>query len=206
MQESDLEEFNKIILAVAELFEKTPSDNALEIWWQALKHLSIEQITEGMSKAIQDPDRPRFMPQPADVIKYAMPPKLTGTTAWAEVLDAMEQYGAYASIQFEDGSINAAIRDMGGWPQLCHRQASDEEPIWLQKDFEKRYEHYAAAGRILNQPLEGLHNLSNKEHGYLQEIKSPVLLGNAKSQIESKTNNYDVLLKSLTESIGKDFP
>jgi hypothetical protein len=172
MKEQDRGKFAAIILGAAELYDKSPSKNAMELWWNALKHLEIDQVETGISKAIQDPDRPRFMPQPADVIKYATPPK-SALIAWTQVERAMNAHGCYATVQFSDGVINAVIKDMGGWPWLCSQNIN--EP-WTQKEFERRYEAYRACGEQLHEPLLGIHEKNNRVSNFLEYVPDTILI------------------------------
>lgn len=172
MKKSERAEFGVVIGSTAELYGKTLTDAALELWWSALSDMPLEDVKQGISRHLRDADRGKWMPMPADV-RYACGLRHpTGLVAWGEVLDAMERHGAYRSVLFEDGVVNAVIRDMGGWPEVCHKQSTDQDPIWVQKDFEKRYEEYRQAGRIGRQSLLGLCDETNLKGGYLDHLQA----------------------------------
>jgi hypothetical protein len=185
LNSSQRAEFYTVIASTAELFNRTLTDAAIELWWSALSDLSLEALKQGISKHLRDPQRGKFMPTPADVRHFNGARQASAIVAWGEVLDAIVQYGPYSSVLFQDGVINAVIRDLGGWPAVCDREANDENPIWLQKEFERRYEDYRAVCRVVNQPQVGLHERNNRNAGYLEFVGEPVYLPSSQ-QIEPR--------------------
>lgn len=193
MKKTDRKRFAEILGSTAELFNRTITPAAIELWWNVLSDLELSAIEQGISRHLRDPDRGKFMPTPADVRHFCGSRHASAAIAWGEVLDTMESHGAYASVLFADGVINAVVRDLGGWPAVCHRQATDDEPVWLQKDFERRYAEYQASGRASHQSLAGLHQLENFKIGisagapcYIesgQEIERHLLVSNPETLI-----------------------
>ena len=174
MHEKEKPEFLKMILAVGMLYKETPVTGVIEIYWAALKSLSLQEVGNGITRHVQDADRGRFMPRPADILYFARPKK-EPVVAWSQVERAMAINGAYKTVQFEDEVINAVVKDMGGWPWICKQDL--DEP-WTQKEFERRYESYRYQGLTLNEPLAGLHELNNKNGNHLEFIREPVLIEN----------------------------
>ena len=180
MKKTDRSRFAVVIGSTAELFNRHLTEAAMELWWNALSDLELDQIEQGVSRHLRDSDRGKFMPTPADVRYFCGFRHPTGSIAWGEVLDTMESVGAYRTVLFADGVVNAVIRDMGGWAGVCHRQSTDENPAWVQKDFEKRYEEYRQSNRVSQQALIGLHDEHNVKFGYLEYVqKQPVYIQSA---------------------------
>lgn len=167
MTDNDRERFATLILGVGEYYQEPVSALAIEIYWSALKSRSIEEIELALRKHVGDPAHGHFMPKASNILMQCGMNGANSLTAWGEVLDAMEDHGAYSTVLFEDGVINAVIADMGGWPNVCHRQVTDENEIWLQKDFCAKYESYQKTGRTSEAILLGIHAAANIEHGHL---------------------------------------
>ena len=164
MNPDDLDAFNAIIAATAEMYgQKRPSDMLMALYWRALEHLTLEQIKEGISRHIASLGCGQFMPKPVDIMPRRI--EASGLMAWEDVIEAMEHHGAYRTVQFQDGVTAAIIRDMGGWPEVCYRQMHDENEIWLQKEFVQRYKEYAANNRVFRGALTGLSDQDNSQKG-----------------------------------------
>lgn len=87
MVELDKKQFAEIIRATLGIYDKEITKETLVIWWAALKPHSIEMVREALSRHVQDKDRGRFAPKPADVIAMIdrMQPdgRPTADEAWA---------------------------------------------------------------------------------------------------------------------------
>jgi hypothetical protein len=141
MQQAEYKQFGEVMKATAEMYGKTLSPSSLALWWQAMRDLDLSAIQHALSQHINNPDNGQFMPKPADVRKH-----LSGTTsdaalfAWAKVLKACREIGAYTTVAFDDPVIMAVLSDMGGWVQLCH-STEDEQPF-REKEFTAKYRAY----------------------------------------------------------------
>jgi hypothetical protein len=184
MKKTDKTEFLVALSSVAELFGKTLTDATIELWWSVLKDLPLEDIKSGFSRHLRDAERGRFMPAPADIIGKTVA-KRTALVAWAEVEEHMRLVGAYRSVEFADGTINAVIKDMGGWPWLC-RQNLDEP--WTQREFERRYREYQGYGRELHERLIGISDQENTNSGYLAYVKPAIQIGDGGSMKQLSAN------------------
>lgn len=171
MKTNERSAFIDLILGTAELYEKTPGDAALELYWNALEDLELQQIEFAIGRHLRDPDKGRFMPKPAD-IRSCIPGagKRTSIIAWAEVERAIFKYGIYRTVQFVDGVTNAVLKDMGAWEWIC---SQDLEQPWTQKEFERRYEIYQQQQIQLHEPLIGIHERENRNNGYFSDPRLP---------------------------------
>lgn len=173
MTDQDFDQFVLLIRATGELYGKELSDTAIGLYWKALKPLTIEQVRLSMSRHMQDPACGTFMPKPADILRPYRKTEKPAVLAWSEVTHAMERQGAYRSVRFEDGTINAVIKDMGGWSWIC--QQDIDEP-WTQREFERRYEAYRSQGVRLDEHLPGFFETDNRNRGYLEHVPGVVYL------------------------------
>ena len=87
----------------------------------------------------------------------------------------MRQYGAYATVQFDDPTIPATIRSIcGGWEALCE-VPSEQLHNWTRKAFLETYRAISASGKvsaIACAPLSGILAQDAARHGY--DIPKPV--------------------------------
>lgn len=161
MQPKEKPEFFALMLALAERYEKTPTEAALELDWLALKELSLEQIRTGILKHLKDPEKSAFMPKPGEIIAQ-IANRRDPVLAWREVEEAMFECGAYETVCFHDQVTHAVIRDLGGWPWVC---SQDLDEPWTQKEFERRYAACEREGVGLTDPLRGIHSSENLRKG-----------------------------------------
>lgn len=148
MREEDFDSFVQLLAAEAEIRSSKPlSEGALLLWWQRLARFDLAQIRRALERHADDSERGRFMPQPADLIRF-----LEGSAtdramlAWGKAIDAASRVGAYTDVVFDDAAIHAAIEDMGGWPKFCRSETKDLS--YLQHRFAQSYGAYANRGEF----------------------------------------------------------
>lgn len=87
MFDQDKKQFAEVMRATLGIYDKEITAETLLIWWNALKTHSIELVREALSRHVQDKDRGRFAPKPADVIamidRMAPDGRPTADEAWA---------------------------------------------------------------------------------------------------------------------------
>lgn len=204
MTDSDIEAFTAVIAATAEMYGgKKLSDVVVALYFKALNNLSLEQVKAGISRHMQDTEAGQYMPKPADILRFHKSKKPSALIAWSEVIEAMEQKGAYISVLFQDGITNAIIRDMGGWPGICREYMTVDEPVWIQKEFERRYAEYQDSGRMSIEALTGLHDLSNINNGLLDAVKEPAFItsGQEIPKLQAATPYKQITAGANTEKI-----
>lgn len=146
MREADFETFAALLAAEAEIRNAKPlSEGALLLWWQRMARFELEQVQRALDRHSQDAERGRFMPQPADLIRF-----LEGSTtdraalAWGKAIDAASRVGGYQDVVFDDPAIHATVEDLGGWPKFCRTEAKDLS--YLQHRFCQSYGAYTDRG------------------------------------------------------------
>ncbi|MCG5538974.1 hypothetical protein [Halorhodospira sp. 9622] len=95
MNAEDRQPFAESLQATMELYDKALSKQALQLWWQALSDYAFEEVRGGLSRHIQDPERGRFAPKPADVIAAIQSAYLSqwpsAEQAWAQAIAAVDE-------------------------------------------------------------------------------------------------------------------
>jgi hypothetical protein len=176
MQPSDRASFAALMTQALAFYRQDVTDFTLDVWWQACQPFDLEQARKALTAHAMDPDRGQFPPKPADLVR-----QLQGThgdralLAWGKVYDAMRGVGAYASVDFGDPAIHAAITDIGGWVALA-RSAVAELPFW-QKRFCDAYRTYTARGDVQTMPqrLIGETEAKNAALGHAAPAPTPLL-------------------------------
>jgi hypothetical protein len=174
MNKSELREFSAFLLAIAEVYNRKLTDSAVMIYFDALRDLEFPAIRGAVKLHCQNPEEGRFFPLVAHIRGRICKPEKTALIAWSQVEHVMMRQGAYATVQFTDGNINAVIKDMGGWQWICSQNI--DEP-WTQREFERRDEAYKAQRIEVHEPLLGIHEVHNRKKGFLEWIPETELIG-----------------------------
>ncbi len=143
MQKSDLPRFMALIGALAETFQKSPSEATFLGYEMALDDLPIERIEIAVRKAMRSC---KFMPLGVELRELAGELSTTDRPrlAWDEFERAVVSVGGYKSPDFADPLINAVVRHLGGWVRCCDMPA-EEFDVWLKKEFLAAYASYMRA-------------------------------------------------------------
>lgn len=179
MTEHDAPAFMELWASAQEYYGKRPSPGTANLAFEVLRRFDFGDIARAVSLHLADPDRGQFAPKPADVVRAIEGSgEAQSLNAWHKVHTAMRTVGAYQSVAFDDWRIHAAIARMGGWQSLCHAEVGyDGEKLpFLQREFER---HYRAAreGDQFPRKLVGLAEQHNEQHGFLDHIGEPALIG-----------------------------
>ena len=191
MQNKDFKKFMALLALVADTYSQPRlSEDAVKLYFKVLSDYSLDEVSQAIMEHIKQSP---YMPKPADIIRI-----IEGTAedraseAWYHVLKAIQQYGHYESVQFDNPAIHYAIERMGGWQKLC--QLTEEELPFRERDFIKHYirgERMASWDKV---PLRfmGKHEQDNVFNGWDDMIPDTVFI---------KTND-DV--KKMLDSSNKE--
>jgi len=135
-----------IAVAVTTLSETLPPRQPLtkagaQGYLIALKVLTADEVGTALGRALSEC---KFMPSPAELLAFAGKGGAKDLTfrmaqAWEAVVWAMNRYDYTDSVDF--GSlVNAIVRNMGGWVQLCNKTVP--QLVWERKKFEELYAAY----------------------------------------------------------------
>lgn len=148
MQAADFEPFRKMMALVAEQYGKPMSPDLIRLYFDGLSHLPLETVRTAFQKHLRDTETGQWMPKIADVIRACEGKSEDAAyIALVELQGAFSSVGAWRSVEFTDPITRAVVRDMGGWPELCGRNA-EEWAKFGAADFMRRYRIYKARGDV----------------------------------------------------------
>lgn len=178
MTHDNLDEFNEILQAIADLYGKRLSEFSIGIYWRALQHLDMPVVREAMHRHVTNPDNGQFMPKPADIIRMTQGSSQDkALQAWHKVDKAVRTVGVHRSVAFDDPLIHRALAEMGGWISLGNK-TEDEWPF-VAREFEQRYRAFASRQEQPDYPpvMIGISEANNNRKGHSSE--PPALIGDA---------------------------
>ena len=113
------------------------------IWLQSTRDISDEQFDRAIQMHIEDPQRGRWLPKPADIIGAINGDKDEASLiAWGRIIEAARAGGARIGL---DEAASSALRDIGGMAAV---QRSDEsQNSYLQRRFCDSFKAYSARER-----------------------------------------------------------
>lgn len=124
MIESDMPRFRKVMAVLYVTFQRDPDPVLGEVYFQALKDLSIDSLEKASMLATQ---RLKFFPKPAELRELvegnAALPAATiedeAEIATGQAFAAISSVGQYRSVTFDDPAIHMTVEDLSGWGAFC---------------------------------------------------------------------------------------
>lgn len=174
-------DFAKAIAVLCEAVGVDMSPEKAGGWYLALNDLTAEQLAAGVVSVLRTHKYPGL--PPVGVVHDAALASTRGPAlsvderaalAWSKVLEAIRQFGAYHSVEFDDPAIAAAVADLGGWQALCDTP-SDELGRFTRASFAKLYAAHSRAGTSKAPALAGLLAADAARRGYA--LPAPVVVG-----------------------------
>jgi hypothetical protein len=166
MTPADRERFAEVLAALAASFGKEADVAMAEGYWMGLADIELEEFERACARAIRES---QFFPKPVELRRHAgyLAADLRAVLAWDVVCNTIARHGYVASVDFDDPLVNAAIRNMGGWPRLC-AMPSEEFQVWGRKEFERIYGALCESGTSAEacMYLPGAHEGNNAAKGY----------------------------------------
>lgn len=184
MDETDYPEFSTLLDAVCSLLSRgayAPSPTNTALWFRALRDHSLDDVSQALDAHVQDPQRGRFVPVPADVIaqlqgQAAGDGRPGADEAWSNAITARDENETvvWTAEMAEAWGIASAVMTAGDetGARMAFRQAYDRlvaearragaRPTWqasLGHDPDRRNAAVAAAvdaGRLRRSTLIGL--------------------------------------------------
>ncbi len=183
---------------LGEAFDSPPSKEKIEIYWRALRDLSIGALERGCINVL---NTKKFSTFPLVAEIRAAISGNDGLKAWILARKAVSKHGAYMSVIFPDPVIHSVVEAMGGWKAFCY--CTDKERPFKQKEFERLYEVMKEGNRHPEKCI-GIHEISNSASGY-RDVDTTILIETEdKKQIEkSKTSESNKLESSHFSQIAK---
>lgn len=177
MQPNEKSKFYSMISDVMSYYRQDASEFTLNLFWDACKNFSFEQVAKAMNQHAKDAERGVFAPKVADIVR-----QLDGTStdragvAWGKVLGAISAVGAYQDVVFDDPAIHAAIVDCGGWTKVCRGDMS--ELSYLQHRFCQAHKTYTERREFdFPRMLNGDRSPDSEYLKYGRPLPRPALVG-----------------------------
>jgi hypothetical protein len=144
MGDDDKAPFSVVIGAMCETFGQQATKPILHGYWLGLQDLRLEDVQRAVSVAIRSATS---LPKPVELRRFAgeQTGEQKALAAWGDVLRAVA-IGPYKHVDFQDKLVNAAVRNLGGWPTFCGRFTDEESEKWARLEFIKAYQAFAAGG------------------------------------------------------------
>lgn len=182
------------------LYEKPVSPVLIDIWFNALAHYPLDEISAAFCRHVTDPDHGQFPPKPADIVR-AIDGGGDGRAlaAWTKVDKTLRCVGGWRSVCFDDALIHVCIDAMGGWIKLC--ETLGEELPFRQQEFAKRYRALLLTPPKVYPPhLVGRSEAANALGGW--PVEPPLLIGDrdraSAVQLSGTDSGREVLKPALT--------
>lgn len=196
MVNSELPEFARTLLAVADYYGKELSENSMDLYWNALREYDLQAVKKALWAHARNPDTGQWMPKIADIAKV-----MQGRTddqaalAWSKVNQAVRRVGTYQCVVFDDPVIHRVIADMGGWVLIGSKD--DKEWPFVAKEFENRYRGYRMRDETPEYPpvLIGMANAHNSQQGFRQN--PPILVGDERKADQVRLGGTTAPLLSM---------
>lgn len=169
MGESERYDCGMAIGALLETFGQEATDALLNGYWMGLCDLTIEVVQFAVARAIRECDK---LPRPVELRRLAgeATDEQAATIAWDDVQRALP-CGPYKHVDFGNRTINAVIRNLGGWPNFVGRFTDAESEKWVRHEFIRAYRNLSQSSlsEYACAPLAGLAQIGNYGNG----VQSP---------------------------------
>lgn len=114
MQTDEQNKFKKLILILAEEFEKDLSDERIMLWWESLKFFNYDDVAAATMHCLRTC---KFMPRLADVLEILENKNtqhISPAEAWSDLLVSLRKSSAG-----DNELTKEAVRQMGGARHLA---------------------------------------------------------------------------------------
>jgi hypothetical protein len=167
------------VLAVVHDVEATPE--RVRAYWLSLSDLPTNDVLRAFSKAMNSL---KFFPKPAEIRELAGGSHQDAAlSAWSELCERIDSDGAYRSVLFSDGVLNAALRACGGWQYACGLSTGEFESFFRQR-FISTYTSFREQGKTSHEPFVGITDQSNN-----RRPSGPRLLAELSQGVIGKTQH-----------------
>ncbi len=146
MQHQDRPRFANLMKAIGETFgNAAPSKEKMELYFKVLSDLSIEQVESAVYFILNTRTITSTFPVPGEIRAALSGGKSAAMIALDKAERAVERYGVYESVVFDDPVIHMVIAAMGGWKHFCcpSEYGDNQEWHWKQKQFIELYETFS---------------------------------------------------------------
>jgi len=170
-----INEFQTLIFALGELYEKELSVNLVNLYYEVFKDFDVKVFDNAIKEIIINRKYSTF-PKPAEILEYLQDTKDdVAMIAWLKVRGAIENIGYTETVEFDDPLISHCIFQMGGWQKIC--EVLNKDLPFMEKEFIELYRLYSKRGIVKPVKLTGYFEQTNRANGFLDKIPIPVRIG-----------------------------
>lgn len=127
------------MIKLGSVFRVEVDDMLQATYADALGDIPLDALARAVSHVV---DNCRYMPCPAELRQFSgAGNKAQALVAWQAVTAAIGAHGRRRSVDFGP-IVNAAVRDVGGWMQLCLQNEKDYS-VWTKKAFVEAFERHS---------------------------------------------------------------
>ena len=144
------------ITALAELYNQKLSSGAIKIYYDILKNMNNDEFLASVDNVVANWNY-NYMPKPAHILN-ALKQKdedieVEAQKEWNKVIEAIENYGGYVSVKFENLITSTALNLLSNqnWYQIASK--TYEELNWIKKDFIRLYKNLKSNPKNLNDKI-----------------------------------------------------
>ena len=180
MNEHDFSRFSVLMLGLAENYGQSLSSQGIALRFRALADHNIGAV-EQAALSLMLHRKYASMPTVAELLEHVQGGSVEdkAEVEVGKVLIAISAHGSYASVVFDDAVTQAVIvQAYGGWVKLCADCGTEEPEKWFRKDFARIWAAYSRQGVQRHGYLPGRTEIANGSKGCLNDIPTPVLIGN----------------------------
>jgi hypothetical protein len=150
----------------AAIGKESIAKETVEAWFLILGDLTAEQFKMGIITTLRSHEF-HGLPPVGLIRKNAGAVSIDSAdravVAWWRVKSAIATHGSYESVVFDDPLINATIRALGGWIEVCGTESGENFDVWLFRRFKEMYATLLACGVHADEaaPLPGICDVEN---------------------------------------------
>jgi hypothetical protein len=169
----------KLLIMMANYYREQLSENDIAFWLMDLGNYSFYEVLSAFETWRKTNDR---MPKISNIIEIMRGSgEDRALAALIKVEKAMERYGGYTTVVFDDPIIHAVISELGGWIRTCRQ--TENEFTWWRKDFRERYQHHNRYGLPPDLPPKLLGILDEKNLPLGEKPRKPEIIGDYEKAI-----------------------
>lgn len=184
MKSAEKPKLFELLAGLSEIYDKSLSETVLDIYWNALKDYSLEDVKKAVNNIVQTHKYATF-PKPAEFIAFICPPQDAEDQAELMIPEFWERFddSGYHSFEWKNPILAMAIEHYGGWRIILdtYPRTDEKEAMFWLKDFKKTIRLFIVHPRkTINLKFVGFFEEDNRTKGYLTDkTGSPVALPGA---------------------------
>ena len=193
MNQSEFDEFRKILSETAEYYGKEMTAASINIWWRGLQKVDLLSLQNAFNEHIQSS---RFMPSISDVLENlkSQDGRPNAEEAWAICAPSLNNEGV--TIVWTDEMASAFGVALG----------LQNDRIAARMAFKEAYENYLKNARRSGKPVRWIaslgHDVSGREGPLMKALQAGLLTDNHVDGLLPNRNEPSLEIKKLTNKVA----